>query len=180
MEKAEQNLVNAGLIFMFSVWLQGQMSDLVILKKNPAVIGDFVANPARVPGTFHQLRVKYWEKQFGEVKNEFLEVFNDELSEHEVKDIEEIYLIRNMIGHAHVSMGRDYMLYRPAGTRKEQAVLETLKPKPVNDQSNPTILKLELWRDELFKNLSNQIERLDQACFSRLATMLGVPHGRIR
>jgi len=46
-QKPDENLVNAGILFMFSVWLQSQMVDLVIFGKNPRLIGNFVViNPA--------------------------------------------------------------------------------------------------------------------------------------
>ena len=51
MNRPEEAMANAGLIFIFTVWLQGQMSDLVILKKNPELIADFVSDPTRVPPT---------------------------------------------------------------------------------------------------------------------------------
>ncbi|MEQ9547868.1 MAG: hypothetical protein RIK85_17855 [Marinobacter sp.] len=69
METPEKNMVNAGIIFMFTAWLQGQMSDLIIFKNNTNLISDFVKNPTRVPPEFHSIRVSYWEKQFGSVKN---------------------------------------------------------------------------------------------------------------
>jgi hypothetical protein len=86
-----------------------------------------VADPAKIPAAYHELRVSYWERQFGDVKKEFLEVFADQLTELELKEIDEIYHVRNMIGHAHVSGGRDYMLYRPSSSRKEKEVLAALK-----------------------------------------------------
>jgi len=180
MDRPEQAMVNAGLTFIFTVWLQGQMSDLIILKNNPDLVADFVANPQKIPAPYQKLRVSYWALQFGEVKEEFVDAFSGELTEQDIQDIEQIYHIRNMIGHAHVSVGRDYMLYRPGSARKEQEVLAAFNPEPVADQSDPVIIKLSFWRQEVFKSFSDQIERLDQVCFARLAETLGVPHGRIR
>lgn len=180
MEKPEENLVNAGILFMFSVWLQSQMVDLIIFGKNPGLVGNFVANPKRVPGDVHQLRAKYWERDFGQIKTEFLKVFTNRLSSTEVEDIEHVYHLRNMIGHAHVSIGRDYMLFRPGGAHREKAVIDALKPNPIKDQSNPVMFKLEFWRPDTFKAFSDLMERIDQRCFARLSTDLGVPHGRIR
>lgn len=180
MERPEQAMANAGLIFIFTVWLQGQMSDLVILKKNPGLVADFVANPFKIPAPYHELRVSYWERQFGDVKKEFVEAFSGQLTEQELNEIDEIYHVRNMIGHAHVSVGRDYMLYRPGNSRKEKEILSAFNPEPVTDQASPVMIKLSFWRPEVFNSLSDQIEHLDQVCFARLAVALGVPHGRIR
>jgi len=180
MDRAQETMLNAGLIFIYSIWLQGQMSDLVILKKNPELVVDFVADPAKIPAAYHELRVSYWERQFGDVKKEFLEVFADQLTELELKEIDEIYHVRNMIGHAHVSGGRDYMLYRPSSSRKEKEVLAALNIKSILDQADPVLIKLPFGQPEVFKSLSDKIEHLDQVCFARLAASLRVPHGRIR
>jgi hypothetical protein len=178
--RSTEGMTNAGLIFICTVWLQSQMSDLVILKKNPHLIGDFVANPTTIPARYHQLRIKYWERQFGEIKKEFLRSFDGQLTAADVSDIEHIYHFRNMIGHAHISSGRDYMLYRPGTSSKEQEIIKALNPQPVTDQSDPLMIKLDLWRPDVFQYLSDQIARIDQICFARLAESLGIPHGRIR
>lgn len=180
-EKPEENLLNAGLIFVFTVWLQGQMSDLIIFKRNPHLIADFVSSPKKLPKAFFELRVGYWEKQFGSVKEEFAKLFDGDLSAEEKQDLEELYHLRNMIGHAHVSMGRDYMLYRPSGgAKKEDALINALRTPLRDDQANPLMFKLEFWRHENFKRVSDKIENFDQVCLRRLAEFLGVPHGRIR
>jgi hypothetical protein len=180
MRPSEENVLHAGIVFMFSVWLQGQMSDLVILKKNTRLIPDFVANPARVPSAFSIIRMTYWEKQFGDVKQEFVTEFGGQLLGDELQDIEQIFHLRNMIAHSHVSFGREYMLYRPSSEKKERAVISSLGLKAVNEQSNPLVIKLQFSRDDSFQKISDQIERIDRVCLSRLAASLGIPHGRIR
>ncbi|MBV6787526.1 MULTISPECIES: hypothetical protein [Xanthomonas] len=180
MDRALENMQNAGLIFMFSVWLQGQMADLIILKNHPHLVPEFIAKPERVPHEFGQLRAKYWEKQFGDVRAEFLAVFAKDVTAGEAADLEHVYHVRNMIGHAHVSIGRDYMLYRPAGEKKEKAIVSALNLKPVDDQMQPMMVVLRFWQEDIFKNISDTIGRLDQSCFARLATSISIPHGRIR
>lgn len=181
MDKPEENMVNAGIVFMFTAWIQGQMSDLIIFKNNPSLLPDFISSPERVPRKFHEIRVSYWEKQFWPVKNEFKDAFSYLLTDEENQDIEEIYHLRNMIAHAHVSTARDYMLYRPwGGQRKEQRLIDDLKLTPIDDQSDPMILKIELWRKDRFTNASQLIERVDQKTLKKVADDLGVPHGRIR
>ncbi len=90
MDNPEENMVNAGIVFICTVWLQGQMSDLIILKNNPDLIEDFMANPERVRAEFHQKRVMCREKQFGPVKNEFTEVFSDLLIDDEKNEVQGI------------------------------------------------------------------------------------------
>jgi len=59
---------------MYSVWLQNQMTDLIILKKHPDIIDEFIGNPLVIPSFMHKVRVNYWEKQFYTVKEEFKKV----------------------------------------------------------------------------------------------------------
>lgn len=166
---------------MYTVWLQSQMSDLLILKKNPDFVAPFVATQERVPSKMAQLRAAYWEKHFGTVKEEFKTEFAEMCSDQELKDLESIFHTRNMIAHAHVSLGRRYMLYRPGGgEKKEHALIEALDVKPVEGQAKPFMLKLEFWKDDVYLSIFDKIKRLDEACFERLAQSLGVPHARIR
>jgi hypothetical protein len=166
---------------MYSVWLQGQMSDLIILKKHPEFIEDFVNNPSRIPKLMHQQRVKYWEKQFHAVKEEFKQVFSDMLREDELNDLESVYHIRNAIAHSHISLGRDYMLFRPArGARQEQEIKETFGLTPIEDESDPMMLKLTFYDDDRYLHNFNQLKRLDEVCFERLSNSIGIPHSRIR
>lgn len=145
------------------------------------MITDFVNNPNRVPPEFHRIRVSYWEKQFGSVKNEFKGSFSDAFTDEEKRDIEELYHLRNMIAHAHVSVGRDYMLYRPfGGVRREQKLIDDLQLKHVDDQSDPMVLKIELWREDRFKYANDLIERFEQVTLRKVADSIGVPHSRIR
>lgn len=180
MERPETNLVNAGILFMHSVWLQSQMVDLIIFRCHPEFVDEFVSTPKGVPDTVHNLRIRLWKKDFADIKGEFLKTFESDLTADEKEQIERAYTLRNMIAHAHVSLGRDYMLYRPSSEKREKAVLDAWKPAPVEEQSNPLMFKLEFWEPERFKAYSDDMAGIDQICFKRLAEIVGVPHGRIR
>jgi hypothetical protein len=113
-----------------------------------------VTSPEIIPNAFNEIRIKYWEKQFFNVKEEFKLAFKDDLTQQDKQDLEEIYNIRNMIAHAHISIGRNYMLFRPnGGPQKEKYLIDVMKPQPVIDQANPIIFKLEFWRSDVFKTL---------------------------
>lgn len=180
MERAEENLVNAGILFMYSVWLQSQMVDLIIFRKHPELVEEFVASPKVVPGPVQDQRTLLWGEDFAGIKTKFLQVFESYLTADEKEQIERAYNLRNMIAHAHVSLGRDYILYRPRSKMREKAVLDAWKPAPVNGQSDPLMFKLELWEPERFKAYSDDMAGIDQICLKRLAEILGVPHSRIR
>jgi hypothetical protein len=181
MDKSEINIQRAGELFIYSIWLQGQMSDLIILKKNPRFIDDFLNNPSRIPKEMHQQRVKYWEKQFHTVKKEFKQVVSNMLREDELNDLESVYHIRNAIAHSHISLGRDYMLFRPArGARQEQEIKKIFGLTPIEDQSAPMVLKLTFYDDERYLHEFNRLKRLDEVCFKRISNNIGIPHSRIR
>ncbi len=181
MSKSEINIQRAGELFMYSVWLQSQMSDLIILKKNPKYINDFINNPSMIPESIHKQRVNYWEKKFHTVKEEFKQVFSGCLLEEEIRDLEYIYHIRNSIAHSHVSLGRDYMLYRPARkARQEQEIREALGLTSIKNEVSPMILKLTFHDNRRYLNDFNRIKRLDEVCFKRLSSEIGIPHSRIR
>lgn len=180
MERAEENLVNAGILFMYSVWLQSQMVDLIIFRKHPELVEEFVASPKVVPGPVQDQRTLLWGEDFAGIKTKFLQVFESYLTADEKEQIERAYNLRNMIAHAHVSLGRDYMLYRPSSEKRENAVLDAWKPVPVDGQSDPLMFKLEFWEPEKFKAYSDDMAGIDQICFKRLAEIVGVPQGRIR
>lgn len=181
MRRAEENMINAGNIFMFIAWLQGQMSDLVIFNNNPDLIPKFIDNPKSVPSEITRIRASYWEKHFVSVKKEFKEVFSENLTDKENQDIEEVYHLRNMIAHAHVSIARDYMLYRPSGgSQREQKLVDDLRLQSKEDQSDPMMVKIELWKDDKFQYASDLIGRIDQVTLKKVAEIVGIPHGRIR
>ncbi|EKO3793784.1 hypothetical protein HAR83_003231 [Vibrio metschnikovii] len=178
--KPIQNMLWTGLIFMFTAKVQGTMTDLIISKKNPDLKKKFVATPKIVPRDYLKKRVEYWEKQFGSVKNEFVEIFSEELSSEEVRRITKIHHLRNMIAHAHVSDGRDYMMYRPHGGEKlEQKLIEDLGIQLSDEAAEPMLLKIEFWKEEEFQVVSNLISSITEDTFVRLANNLGIPIGQI-
>lgn len=180
-QRADLNIARAGEFFMYCLWLQGQMADLLIFRLHPEWIGPFAAMPAKVPQHVVTLRAEYWSKDFGPVRQEFEKQFRDLMSDNDRDDLKAIYHLRNAIAHCHVSIGRDYLLYRPArGAKVEQEIANTLGLKPVPDQANPTMMTMRLYRDAEYLHEFGRIQRLDEQCFKVIAAALGVPHGRIR
>jgi hypothetical protein len=179
--RAELNIARAGELLMLSAWLQGQMSDLLILQENPAQIPEFIAAPARVPTQVSAKRSTRWEMMFAAVAAEFETTFLAQLSSQEIQDLRAIGTLRNALAHAQVSMGREYLLYRPSGgAEKVRRIIETLGLKEVEDQSDPIVIKLILWNDARYMETFDMFTRLDQVCFSRISREIGVPHSRIR
>lgn len=64
----ETNLQRAGELFIYSLWIQGQMADLAIFACRPDLIAPFLANPTNVPDEFAALRLTAWQKEFGSIR----------------------------------------------------------------------------------------------------------------
>lgn len=181
MDKPLENIARAGEIFIYCLWIEGQMSDLLILKKHPELKQEFIDNSNVVPSKFHEKRIFYWEKGFGGIKKEFEQEFNDLISNLDINDLEYISFIRNAIAHSHVSIARDYFLYRPnCKPDKEKEMMSLFNITPIVDESNPRVFKLEFWEDQNYIDMFNKIKRLDEQCFKVISESMNVPQSRIR
>ena len=175
------NVARAGEFFIYSLWLQGQMADLIVLKKHPELVPEFVKSPSTIPAGMSEKRAHYWEKSFSAVMAEFLKLFEHLLSSEQIIDLKSIYFLRNAIAHSHVSLARDYFLYRPWGGEKQEAeIIKALDLKPLENQSNPLMLKLSFHDDRRYLFEFDRIKRLDEICFETVAMDVGIPHSRIR
>lgn len=180
-ENADVNIARAGEFFMLCLWLQGQMTDLIILESNPEYRKPFVSSPEKIPREMALIRADYWQKDFSSIKKEFETVFGDLVSEAAREDLVAIGALRNAIAHCHVSVGRDYLLYRPSrGEKQENEIIAALKLKPARSQSEPILLKISLYDDKRYFKDFDRIKRLDEQCFKEIASHIGIPHGRIR
>ena len=181
MDISDINIQRAGEFFIYSIWLQSQMGDLIILRKYPDIIEEFITIKEVVPKKMSIERESYWKKQFAEIKREFVELFGSNLLEEDIKDLDAIYNLRNAIAHSHISLGRDYFLYRPArGEKQEMEIVRSLDIPPRENASDPMILKLSFHDDEKYFKEFNRIKRLDEICFKRIADLIKIPHSRVR
>jgi hypothetical protein len=179
--RAEINIARAGEFFIYCLWIQGQMADLIIFKKYPGLIEPFVSSPNRIPAEMVDLRSQYWEKGFVRIKEEFEQLFFNQIGDKHKNDLGAIYYLRNAIAHSHVSIGRDYFLYRPGRGEEHQAkIVSALELEPVENPSAPQMMTMRFFDDQRYLKDFNRIKRLDEECFSEIARSLSVPHGRIR
>jgi hypothetical protein len=178
-DKAKINIQRGGEFFIYSLWLQSQMADLIILNRYPKIVSDFVGRPERVPDLMSQERAVYWQFDFHRIKTDFTDTFL--ISNLHKTDLEAVYHIRNAIAHSQISIGREYFLYRPArGETQEQNIISSLELSSVEDQSNPMMLKLSFYNDDQYMKDFSRIKRLDEDCFKGIAGTIGIPHSRIR
>ena len=164
---------------MYSIWLQGQMCDLIILRKNPDIIPQFIENPAQIPKLMVTERAKYWQKGLHLIKQKFIKEFG--ISDQHKNDLDAICHIRNAIAHSHVSMARSYFIYRPVGGEdKEKEIISTLGISSIRNQSDPTMFTLRFGNNVDYMECFNRIKRLDEECFNVVAEYVGIPQSRIR
>ena len=166
---------------MYSLWIQSQMADLIILKKHPEIIEEFVTHPATLPSRMVDERSKYWQKNFSSVKSEFEEAFPDQLTDDARHDLSIVNHLRNAIAHSHVSIAREYLLYRPTGgSEREQKIIEELGILQLEGAADPVVFKLHFANDERYHRNFASLTRLDEVCFRGIAESLDIPHSRIR
>ncbi len=60
----ETNMARAGELFMKSLWIQGQIVDLLVFEEHPELVEPFLTTPATVPFEFALLRAELWQKDF--------------------------------------------------------------------------------------------------------------------
>lgn len=174
------NVARAGELFMKALWIQGQMCDLLIFKERPDLVEPFLATAKTMPSEFVRLRADRWETaDFEPTKGAFVEEFSSLIAEGDRRDLDFLSALRNAIAHSHVSIGRDYFLYRPR-TKKEAAVIQGMALQPRAGAADPPMLKLAFFHDPYYLDCFDRIKRLDEVCLPRVALSLGVQHSRIR
>ena len=137
-ETSDENRVRAGDLFMMFLWLQGQMADLLTFAAHPDLVTPFLEVPATMPQHFVNERFKRQAQSFSAIKDEFVEAFKDLVTPVDIVDLSYIAVVRNAIAHSHVSLARDYLLYRPTGgsTRKAE-ILRAAQLKPRFGAAHP-------------------------------------------
>ncbi len=180
-DRIQKNLLGAGELFIYSLWLQSQMTDLIILSKHPKIRKRFVSRPQKIPATLRIERMKYWRKDFGVIRQEFEKEFAGSISVEAQSDLRRVYNLRNAIAHSYVSLARDYFLYRPSGkgarTRKLAKEFGVTKKA---DSAKPTLFKISFADDAPYLSMFAVMQRLDTVHLRSFADKLGIPHSRIR
>lgn len=138
--KSAKNMMWAGYMFMNTTWIQNQMVYLIVLSKNKQLIDEFVKTPHTLPAEFSKIRNVYWKKIFGEIKKEFIKEFGEHLSDEDLNFIEKIHKLRNMLAHAQVSIGRDYMFYCPADDKATEDFIRVMDIVPSEDSVKPYMI----------------------------------------
>lgn len=101
------HLTRGGDILMHCFWVEKMMVDLIILKNHPDVIERFDdPRPATIPRIMLTERCRYWQLNFGPIKNEFFKLFSPPAEVAEL--IDQVNVIRNALSHANIKLGQKY------------------------------------------------------------------------
>ena len=114
---ADEFLIAAGECFMFLLWSETAMCDLVVLKEGDVGMRrrysrGFGKEPH--PSDFSRRRLELGAKDFTKIKDRFLDHWPQWKDHREVRDaIERVVIWRNGVGHANVQPFRGHLLYTP-------------------------------------------------------------------
>ena len=165
---------------MYTLWLQSQMADFLILNKDGTLVEERMNDSSRIPQRMVKARAQYMHKNFDIVLTEFKKAFKKVLSCDDVCDLAKIRLLRDMIAHSHVSVGRQFLLHSPNHQNKLEHLKRQFKLEEIPNQSDPPQLKLDFGSNDRFLNDFELIKRIDEDCFARVAKYVGISHSRIR
>lgn len=181
-ENILKNLSRVGEYMVYSIWIQNQLADLIILNRNKNIIEDFINTKEIVPLILKEERYKFWEKDFKDIKKEFEEEFVDTLTKQARADLNTIYYLRNAIAHSSISLARSYLLYKPKNEKILQSFKEslTIKNEDASDLNMPTIIKIDFSNDEIYFHNFSAIKRMDEIFLKNLCEKISIPHERIR
>ena len=179
-EDIDLSLTKAGRFLMYSLWIQSQLSDLIILNRNKDIIDDFNKNVV-IPDILLKERFVFWEKDFKDVKETFEREFSNLLTEQAKIDLNTIYYLRNAISHSQVSVGRKYLFYKP----KNEKILESIRRiMNITNKDEPNlvknIIKIDYSNDLNYHNNMNLIKRFDEFFLSGVCKDIGIYHRKIR
>lgn len=167
---------------MYSIWIQNQLSDLIILNRNKNIINDFVTIKEKIPQILKNERIIFWKKDFNDVKKDFEKEFSAELTDQAKSDLNTIFYIRNAIAHSHVSLARGFLFYVPGNQKIEEKFRDffSIINKDDPNLNTPAVFKIDFSNDEIYFHNFSAIERLDEFFLKNMCEQLGIPHERIR
>lgn len=179
-EDIDLSLTKAGRFLVYSLWIQSQLSDLIILNRNKEIIDDFNTN-SLIPKILLNERFIFWEKDFKEIKETFEKELSSLLTEQAKIDLNTIYYLRNAISHSQVSVGRKYLLYKP---NNEKILTSIRKIMNITNKDEPNlvkdIIKIDYSNDLNYHNNMNLIKRFDEIFLEEVCKNLGIFHPKIR
>ena len=185
--KPDDLLMKAGECFMFLLWSETAMCDLVVLKEGGNEMRKryseaFGKEPH--PRDFSRRRLELGSMGFNKIKTRFLDHWPQWKDIRDVRDaIERIVIWRNGLGHANVQPFRGYLLYTPTETSLKQVRKYTKCHKCLRYHNDCVCLHHDLGdplslivKHETLRTIYEDIRTVDIECYYRTAISLGVEY----
>ncbi len=180
-------MVEAGQCFMYLLWSETVMRDLVVLQEGGEDMRrrySMAFGKGPHPSDFARARLELGISDFGKVKQRFLDhwpIWNEHV---EINDaIERIVLWRNALGHVNVQPFRNYHLYTPTSgswNRMSNFMKCGICKKyykvcgcPQDDRFEPPSLVI---GNETIETIYADIRTVDLECFYSTAVSLNVEY----
>ena len=185
--ESDEFLAAAGECFMFLLWSETAMRDLVVLKEGDE---DMRIRYSRAfgkephPRDFSRQRLELGRKDFTLVKNLFLSLWTQWNIDGEIRDaIERVVIWRNVLGHANVQPFRGHLLYTPteASWRRIHEHMrchqcyEYHKDCDCEQPERGEPLSITV-KDETLQSIYEDIRTVDVECFYPAAISIDVPY----
>ena len=124
-DEYNEALKHAGCYFMKIQTITTPLIHLIVLNKykkliyqlNTIIPEDY--SDSHYPELFHKTRMKYWNKSFRDLFNDFNNIFNLNNESKLFEDLEYIGIIRNALAHVQCIATPPYLVYYPNNKSKE-------------------------------------------------------------
>ncbi len=178
-------LLKAGECFMYLLWVESTMCDLMTLREGGQVMVDrynMAYGTAPHPSEFSKRRLELKSLTFAKIRDEFFCLWPKWKRTSTVREsIERAVILRNAFSHAQVQPFRDYLLYNPT---KWNSINKYMKcGKCLNnlgdcdcskvDLAEPRCLKLDLM---VVEGAYEDIKTIDCDCLFPTAVDMGVSY----
>ena len=183
----EEFLVAAGECFMFLLWSETAMLDLVVLKEGDEGMRRRYSRAfgkESHPSDFSRRRLELGTKDFTVIKDRFLNHWPQWNDHVEVRDaIERVVIWRNGLGHAHVQPFRGHLLYTPieASWRRIRNYMRCHRCYKYHKHCSCRHENLAephsiIVKDETLRTIYEDIRTVDVECFYPTAVSLDVEY----
>lgn len=183
----DEFLIAAGQCFMFLLWSETAMCDLVVLREGDQNMRKryseaFGKEPH--PRDFSRKRLELGRKDFTAIKERFLTLWPKWKMHGEIKDaIERVVIWRNVLGHANVQPFRGYLLYTPTEASWKR-ICEHMRCHQcykyhkdcsceLQDRTDPYSI---IVKDETIRTIYEDIRTVDVECFYNAAVSIDVAY----
>lgn len=170
-------IVRAGELFMYCVWMQGVMIYLLVLSRSHELRKQFIACPTILSDAFVEQRTEWLRKSFRKILSEFRKDFDHLISTEETTQLCLLMEFRDMLAHCHISLGRNYILWGPRDSFENRIKAFGLKLDP---EQKHQLLLLDCANDTVYLKCFSIIKQLDEGLMNRIAEQLGINYKTIR